>query len=136
MTEVHLQVFSDKSAIDDLASLEKTLISVEEFRGRTRSVAHPPAADRLGSLPDVLVLALANGTAVLLASTAVSWIRHRTHDIRLLITRKGDETSVELTAERLRGLGQEEIGALIHRTGRALEQERPRTAHEDPGHGP
>jgi hypothetical protein len=96
------------------------LIDADGLRGRVHLRERSPAVDELGPTLEAVTVALGSGGAITgLMAALVSWIRHRTVDIDLKITRD-DGTSFELSAKRLRGLDAERIAAEIERMNRLL----------------
>ncbi|MCX4429552.1 effector-associated constant component EACC1 [Streptomyces mirabilis] len=85
-------------ATDELRSLREWLLNEEELRGRVRLVDGPVAPGTLGSGVEALAVILApGGIATAVASVLIAWIRHRTSDVTLKVTRP-DGTSYELSA--------------------------------------
>ncbi|GIJ75239.1 hypothetical protein Voc01_101560 [Virgisporangium ochraceum] len=103
---------------DDLRSIRGWLAGHDELRGRVDLRAAAAPADALGPLTDALVVAAPLAAAVVPA--LISWIRSRHTDISLTISR-ADGTSVELTAQRVRRLGADELRGEVDRIVRGLE---------------
>ncbi|WP_256074496.1 effector-associated constant component EACC1 [Streptomyces sp. PpalLS-921] len=98
---------------DELRSLYEWLSAEEELRGRVRLVQAPPPPDALGSVPEMLTVALApGGVSAVLASAAIAWMRHRTGEVVCKLT-KPDGTSVEVSAQRVRGSDLTEVRDLV-----------------------
>ncbi len=74
----------------------------------------------MGSLTDALVVAAGSGGAVTaLAGVLVSWIRHRTSDLTVKVTRP-DGSSVEVDGKRIRRLEAEALTVEIERLAEQL----------------
>ncbi|MCX4852107.1 hypothetical protein [Streptomyces sp. NBC_00893] len=98
---------------DELRSLHEWLFAEEELRGRVRLVQSPPPPNALGSVPEMLTVALApGGVSAVLASAAIAWMRHRTGEVVCKLT-KPDGTSVEFSAQRVRGSDMAEVRELV-----------------------
>ncbi|MCX4400079.1 hypothetical protein OG887_43230 (plasmid) [Streptomyces sp. NBC_00053] len=98
---------------DELRSLHEWLSAEEELRGRVRLVQSPPPPNALGSVPEMLTVALApGGVSAVLASAAIAWMRHRTGEVVCKLT-KPDGTSVEVSAQRVRGSDVAEVRELV-----------------------
>ncbi|MEU8742008.1 hypothetical protein ACFYPK_33495 [Streptomyces halstedii] len=106
---------------DELRSLHEWLIAEEELRGRVRLMEAPPSPGTLGTVPEMLTIALApGGVTAVLASAAIAWMRHRTGEVTCKLTRPGG-TSVEFTAQRVRGTDMTEVRELVDRLADMLE---------------
>jgi hypothetical protein len=117
--EVSVSVVGDSGA-DGLRSLYEWLAGGDELRGRVRLVQAPPAPGTLGSALGSLVIALGpGGVATAAASVLISWIRHRTGNQSVRITRP-DGTSLELTVTRVRGLDAAGVRSLVAEVSRSL----------------
>lgn len=84
-----------------LGALFDWLRREEVLRGhiRFRSAAVTPAA--MGSLDEALLVVLSSGGAVsVLARSLTEWVKHRTIDVRLTLTRPDGET-IEVDARRI-----------------------------------
>lgn len=79
-------------------------------------VGEPAPGELAGGAVEALVAVLAPGVI----GVIVSWIRHRSSDVTVKITR-ADGTCVELTGSRLRRLAAPELAGEIERLGRILE---------------
>lgn len=108
-------------AAEELRSLFTWLGGREEFRGRVRLVEAAPAPGTLGGWPEVLAVALGEGGAVtVLASAVMSWVRSRTSDVTLTISRPGG-MSVKVTTAGVRGMDQASLRELIKQAVAALD---------------
>jgi hypothetical protein len=117
--EVSVAVVGDAGA-DGLRSLHEWLARDDELRGRVRPVQAPPVPGTLGPVLDSLVIALGpGGVATATASVLISWIRHRTGNQAVRITR-ADGTSLELTVARVRGLDAAGVRGLVAEISQSL----------------
>lgn len=106
---------------DELRSLHEWLVAEEELRGRVRLVESPPPPGTLGSVPELLAVVLApGGVAAVLASTVIAWMRHRTGEVACKLTRP-DGTSVEISAQRVRGTDVAEVRELVAELAETLD---------------
>jgi hypothetical protein len=90
-------------AADDVRSLRRWLAAEEEFRGRVRPVEAPARPEMLGPALTELLVDVAGPGGVALAAALVAWARSRRGDIDLTVRRRGEETTVRLSARRVRG---------------------------------
>lgn len=94
--DVTLEVEGHRAA-DELRSLREWLLNEDGLRGRVRLVDGPVVPGTLGSGVEALAVVLApGGIATAVASVLIAWIRHRTSDVTLKVTRP-DGTSYELS---------------------------------------
>ncbi|MCX5434751.1 hypothetical protein OHU11_41985 (plasmid) [Streptomyces sp. NBC_00257] len=108
-------------AADELRSLHEWLSAEDELRGRVRLVQAPPPPGALGTAGEMLTVVLApGGVTAVLASTAVAWMRHRTGAVVCKLT-KPDGTSVEVSAQRVRGSDVAEVRELVGELARMLD---------------
>jgi len=118
--EVELRVAGD-DAVAAVRSLEAWLAGREELRGRVRPVVAVPEPGAMGSVGDVLVVALGQGgVATAAASVLISWIR-RQHGKVSVTAKRPDGAEITLSADHVRGLTSEEIPALVTGLAAALE---------------
>jgi hypothetical protein len=108
-------------AADDMRSFRRWLAAEEEFRGRVRPVEEPARPEVLGPSPADLLVDLAGPAGVVLASALVAWARSRCGDVELTVRRRGAETTVRLSARRVRGLAMGKLPAAVERLGQALD---------------
>ncbi|GLY71689.1 effector-associated constant component EACC1 [Amycolatopsis taiwanensis] len=94
-------------AVAGLASLTDWLRREGELRGRVRLIRHPPEQGQMGSLVDVLAVAVGGGGALTaLAGSLSVWLRQpRRATVRIAVA-KPDGTKVEITGENLRTAGE------------------------------
>jgi hypothetical protein len=121
LSEVELSVVGDQAATVR-RSLEAWLLGHDELRGRVRSVPAAPSPGAMGSLPDVLMVAVEHGGAVATATASVliSWIRRQSAKVSVTAKRP-DGSEITLTADHVRGLTSEEIPPLVTRLAAVLE---------------
>jgi hypothetical protein len=87
----------------DYASLRASLVAEDELRGHVRMLTAAPVPGTLGIPPEALEIALGQGGAVtVLASALVAWLRRRSTDVTITITRK-DGSHAEVHARQTRG---------------------------------
>jgi hypothetical protein len=104
----------------DLRSLRSWMIDTGDLRGPVELRQRDPGPGELGSLTDALVVAAGSGGAVTaLAGVLVSWIRHRTSDLTVKVTRP-DGSSVEVDGKRIRRLEAEALTVEIERLAEQL----------------
>lgn len=109
--EMTISVVGRDSA-DELRSLRAWLAEERSLRNGVRLVDSAEVVGTLGSVVDVLAVTVGPGGLVTALATAlVSWIRHRTSDVTLRVTRP-DGTKIELTAARLPGADPAAVAAL------------------------
>jgi Effector Associated Constant Component 1 len=117
--DVSVAVVGDSGA-DGMRSLYEWLAGDDELRGRIRLRPTPAAPGTLGPVLNSLVIALGpGGVATATASVLISWIRHRTGNQSVRITRP-DGTSFELTVTRVRGLDAAGVRDLVAEISRSL----------------
>ena len=100
-------------SLDDAVALGGLLDADPELRGRVRRVAAQVPEGALGSgLPELVIALGSSGVATALASVLMVWLRQRSGSVSLHITRP-DGAHLELTAERVRTLGSDDLRALV-----------------------
>nr|WP_223244855.1 hypothetical protein [Streptomyces sp. CBMA156] len=103
-----------------LASLLSWLRAEAGPYGRVGTVGAPSPPGTLGTVADVLTVAVgAGGAASGLTSALIAWIRRRTGDTVVQVTR-ADGSSVELRATAVRGLSADSVAALVREVGESL----------------
>ncbi|NEB04709.1 hypothetical protein [Streptomyces sp. SID13726] len=91
--EYRLLIEGSGAAPDGPAELAEWLRHERELRGRFRLEQGEIRGDDMGGLPEALVVALSTGgAATVLARAVVEWVRHRTRDVSLKVTRPSGET--------------------------------------------
>ncbi|MFF8691493.1 hypothetical protein ACF08W_04740 [Streptomyces sp. NPDC015144] len=114
-------VITGAGVADELRPLHEWLTVEEELRGRVRLMQSPPPTGALGAIPEMLTIALApGGVSAVLASAVIAWMRHRTGEVACKLTRP-DGTSVEVSAQRVRGTDVAEVRELVAELARTLE---------------
>lgn len=100
-------VLDGGDAAAGLASLTDWLRRDGELRGRIRLVRQPPVPGQMGSLVEVLAVAVGAGGAVtVLAKSLAVWLAQpRRSTVRIKVIRS-DGTKVEISAEHLRRAGE------------------------------
>jgi hypothetical protein len=122
----------DDETTDELRSLRAWLVGEDELRGRVTMVEQPPRPGELGPVTDALLVALGQGgAATVLAAGLVSWLRSRHGDINITAERRGDQTKIQVSAKRVRGLDADGLRSEIDRLGHALSNGLP--PGNDPG---
>jgi hypothetical protein len=95
------------------AALLDWLWAEPELRGHVDRDASPPKPGSLGTVTDVLVVAVGSGgVATVLASALVSWIRRRTGSAEVTVT-LSDGSSIEIRATDVHGLDADGVAALV-----------------------
>jgi hypothetical protein len=85
----------------DLADLFAWLGREDDLRGMVRLQSRPLAPGEMGTLPELIAVAIGGGGAVsVLASSLSTWLAHRKSDITLKVTGR-DGRTVELQAQRV-----------------------------------
>jgi Effector Associated Constant Component 1 len=107
-------------AADDVRSLRRWLIAEDEFRGRVRPVDEPVLPGVLGTTQLAGLLVDAGG-GVALAAVLVAWLRSRRGDVDLTVQLRGGQTTVRVSARRVRGVAFDRLAAEIERLGRAVD---------------
>ena len=99
--EVSLTV-EDDDAAESLGSLLRWLRQEPELRGQVQVVSQPQRSGEMGSLPDLLTVAMgAGGTVTVLASALRTWLAQpRRSDVKITL-RSPDGRVVELDARRI-----------------------------------
>jgi hypothetical protein len=109
-----------EAAGDSSASLLTWLRAEPDLRGRVHLAGSPPQPDSLGTVADVLTVAVGEGgVASVLASALIAWIRRRTGDTVVTLTRP-DGSSMEVKATEVRGLSPESVAELVQRVNESL----------------
>ncbi|MFG1891108.1 hypothetical protein ACGFIR_24990 [Micromonospora sp. NPDC049051] len=91
-----------------------------ELSGYVDRDASPPTTGSLGTVTDVLVVAVGSGgIATVLASALVSWIRRRTGSAEITVT-LSDGSSIEIRATDVHGLDADGVAALVRQVRAAI----------------
>jgi Effector Associated Constant Component 1 len=109
----HHVTLSVTGGLDDSAALGVLLDTDPDLRGLVRrEAARVPEGVLSGGLPELVIALGSSGVATALASVLVVWLRQRSGSVSVHITRP-DGTQLELTAERVRTLGSDELRAHV-----------------------
>ena len=82
---------------EELAALCRWLGEEDELRGRVRTVRMPIAQTELGSLPELLSVALgAGGAGTVLASSLKTWLTTRRTSATLTVEARGRSVSLDI----------------------------------------
>ncbi|MFI2664734.1 effector-associated constant component EACC1 [Micromonospora carbonacea] len=126
MQQLRISIDGDGTG-DEARSLQDWLLDVPELRGRLTAAQAPPPPGKLGPVLEAVLVALGPGGAAAAAAAAVvAWIRHRSSDVTVRITR-ADGAEVEVTATRVRKLDQAALRAETDRLAALLGRELPPT---------
>ena len=97
---------------DEVRSLRTWLLDESALQGRVTLTAAQPASDTLGGTMETLAVALGpGGVATALASVLITWIRRRTTDVTVKIT-KSDGSTLEMVGRHIRRLDSEGMRTL------------------------
>jgi Effector Associated Constant Component 1 len=98
---VDIAIVVDSKNPQDLTELFAWLRREDELRGKVRLESRPLRPDEMGTLPELIAIAIGSGgVASVLASSLSTWLAHRRSDITLKVTGQ-DGRTVELTAQRV-----------------------------------
>ena len=79
------------------ASLYAWLGEERELRGRVRIIGSAIGEEQLGSLPDVVSVALgAGGAGTVLASSLITWLQTRRSSAKITVERDGRSVTLEI----------------------------------------
>lgn len=103
---------TDLSA-DELRSLRRWMLDVRGLAGPVDLQQADPKPGEMGSLTDALVVAAGSGGAITaIAGALVSWLRHRTTDLTIKITR-ADGSALEVDGKRVRGVDPDQLNVMV-----------------------
>jgi len=89
------------------------MLDVRSLSGPVDLQQADPKPGEMGSLTDAVVVAAGSGGAITaIAGALVSWLRHRTTDLTIKITRP-DGSALEVDGKRVRGVDSEQLNVLI-----------------------
>jgi hypothetical protein len=84
-------------AAEDLRALYTWLNDEDALRGRVRTVSQPIGAQDLGSLPELLTVALgAGGAGTVLASSLKTWLQTRRTSVKITVESAGRTVTLNL----------------------------------------
>lgn len=82
---------------EDLRALYAWLNDEDALRGRVRTVSQPIGAQDLGSLPELLTVALgAGGAGTVLASSLKTWLQTRRSSVKITVESAGRTVTLDL----------------------------------------
>lgn len=120
-----------EAADDGAASLLAWLRAEADLRGRVHLAESPPQPGSLGTVADVLMVAVGEGGVVsVLASALIAWIRRQSGNIVVTLTRS-DGSSIEVKATEVSRLSPQSVAELVQRVNESL-AERPAPAEPAP----
>jgi hypothetical protein len=123
---------NDLSA-DELRSLRRWMLDVRGLGGPVDLQQAEPKPGEMGSLTDALIVAAGSGGAITaIAGALVSWLRHRTTDLTIKITRP-DGSSLEVDGKRVRGVDSEHLNVMIEDLAARLGGQAAITTQNDRG---
>ncbi|WP_433539789.1 effector-associated constant component EACC1 [Streptosporangium sandarakinum] len=106
----------------ELRDLYRRLTEEARFRGRVRLGEGPPAPGTLGPVVEAVQILLGTGgTAGGVVGIVITWLRHRSGEFTVRLTR-GDR-EVEISGRGMRTLRSEELSELIGRVTAALDEQ-------------
>ncbi|SIM83978.1 effector-associated constant component EACC1 [Micromonospora cremea] len=120
---ITLSVYPDLPSADARRSLASWLRSEERLRGQVTTAPAGPTPAEQGSagVPDVLVVTVDSGGAVMVLVQAIAgWLAHRREDVTVRLARP-DGWSAELDVRQARDMDQ--VTALIEAAVRAVQPE-------------
>jgi hypothetical protein len=89
------------------------MLDVRSLSGPADLRQADPQPGEMGSLTDALVVAAGSGGAITaIAGALVSWLRHRTTDLTIKITRP-DGSALEVDGRRVRGVDSQQLNLMI-----------------------
>jgi membrane-associated two-gene conflict system component 1 (EACC1) len=119
-----LITFSASVSADEQRLLREIMRGDPELRGATRTYPSEVERGRLGSIVETLAVVLGpGGAATALASVLVSWLRRRSGDVVIKVTRPDGRVVVEVSAGNVRGLDLSGVRALVSDVSGALESQ-------------
>jgi hypothetical protein len=98
---VDVAIVVDSQDARDLSDLVAWLGREDALRGKVRLQSRPLAPGEMGTLPELIAVAIGSGGAAsVLAGSVSTWLSHRKSDIALKVTGR-DGRIVELKAQRV-----------------------------------
>jgi hypothetical protein len=95
------------------------------LRGRTHVVAERSRPGAMNQSVATVIVELGPTALTAFASGLVTWIRHRTANAKVTV-RRPDGARWELSAQRVKGLGAEQVTELVKQLSAALSDEPPK----------
>lgn len=84
------QIEVENGSLDDLYALAEWLNDEDDLRGQSYIVRSPAEETNLGSVPDLLTVALGSGGAgTILASSLITWLQTRKTSVKVRIEAAG-----------------------------------------------
>lgn len=109
------------------------MLDVRSLSGPADLQQADPKPGEMGSLTDALVVAAGSGGAITaIAGALVSWLRHRTTDLTIKITRP-DGSALEVDGKRVRGVDSEQLNVMIKDLAAQLGAQAEITTHDRRG---
>jgi hypothetical protein len=109
------------------------MLDVRSLSGPADLQQADPKPGEMGSLTDALVVAAGSGGAITaIAGALVSWLRHRTTDLTIKITRP-DGSTFEFDGKRVRGVDSEQLNVIIEDLAGQLGAQAEITTHDRRG---
>jgi hypothetical protein len=106
---------------DEARSLRTWMLEEPALRGRVTLRVAPSASGTLGDSMETLVVALGpGGVATALASVLVTWIRRRTTDVTVKIT-KSDGSTLEVSGRHIGRLDSDGMRGLTAELAKAID---------------
>ena len=95
------QIEIEKGSLDDLHTLAEWLNDEHSLRGRSHIVHGPVQQTELGSVPDLLTVALSSGGAgTVLASSLITWLQTRRTTVKVRVEAAGRSIILDLETIR------------------------------------
>jgi hypothetical protein len=86
---------------EDLSALAAWLTAEDGLRGRVRLVSSPISETELGSIPDLINVALgAGGAGTVLASSLITWLQSRRTTAKITVESAGRSISLDIKTVR------------------------------------
>ncbi|WP_188188947.1 effector-associated constant component EACC1 [Nonomuraea sp. SYSU D8015] len=98
----------------------------QRLRGRVHLIAERRQSGGMSQSVATVLVEL-GPVAVVFAAALIGWIRHRTSDTRVTV-RRPDGAEFEVSAQRVRGLGQTELRTLVEQVAQAVNDGGPPAA--------
>ncbi len=133
MARVTVVVDGDRH--EGTSSLAAQLLDDYRLRGTVHLAPAPPQPGALGSVLHELAVTLGSDAAAMaFASIAITWLKRRVGSVRLKISRP-DGTSIEMSAEHVRGLDEAGLRAQVAQLAAAVSPRAQDTTDDGPSPG-